>query len=182
MGWPGRVATVRTSSWPADDAKVASLAARAGGDQQRRGQHDRRRQRDGDQSDRGLHRQSFMRGPDRDADHRASASQMMQADNARDLPGAASPWTTLIDSTVSVTTGTATARRTPARPRRRWSVGKKQRAQRRPSKPTAPGDRIMVEILQDAGESPATSREFRNHHRQYCGGSDSRKWRNRGKG
>jgi hypothetical protein len=39
------------------------------------------------------------------------------------------------------------------------------------TKPTVPGDRIMVQILQDAGESPANIREFRRIHRQHCGDS-----------
>jgi hypothetical protein len=39
------------------------------------------------------------------------------------------------------------------------------------TKPTVPGDRIMVEILQDAGESSANIREFRRVRWQHCGDS-----------
>jgi hypothetical protein len=37
------------------------------------------------------------------------------------------------------------------------------------SKPAGPGDRIMAEILQCAGESPAARSRFCRNRRQYCG-------------
>ena len=44
----------------------------------------------------------------------------------------------------------------------------------RPSKPAPPCDRVMVEILHCAGESPATSGDCNRHHRQHCGGTPSK--------
>src|ERR1700687_831269 len=49
----------------------------------------------------------------------------------------------------------------------------------RPSKPAASGDRVMAEILECAGESPAACKVFRSNHGQYCGKTAQKmaKWR-----
>lgn len=38
------------------------------------------------------------------------------------------------------------------------------------AKPTVPGNRIMFQILRDAGESLRDFRQLRHHGGQYCGG------------
>jgi hypothetical protein len=78
---------------------------------------------------------------------------------------------TLIDSTVSVTARHSES--APIASVAAMALVKREEATGagRLTKPTAPGDRIMVQILQDAGESPANIREFRRIHRQHCGDS-----------
>jgi hypothetical protein len=78
---------------------------------------------------------------------------------------------TLIDSTVSVTTRHSES--APIASVAAMALVSREEATGagRPTKPTAPGDRIMVKILHDAGESPANIREFRRVRRQYCGNS-----------
>jgi hypothetical protein len=92
---------------------------------------------------------------------------------ARDAYGSGSAMAALIDNTVIVTTrqsdNVPNASEVAMAPS---SLGDATGA-RLPSKPIVPDNRIMGPFPCGSGPNHPPSREFCNHHRQHCGGSDS---------
>src|SRR6201990_2319893 len=87
---------------------------------------------------------------------------------------------TLIDSTVRVTirhsdNAPIASEAATARVNRCEATGAE-----RLTKPAAPGDRIMAEFLQRAGESPATTQNLKRTAGN-IGAAEPRKWQNGGK-
>src|SRR5229473_2521767 len=66
----------------------------------------------------------------------------------------------LIESTVRVTIRHSESAPTASEPATAWVSLDDAKDATRPSKPVPPGDRIMAEILECAGESPATLSDF----------------------
>jgi hypothetical protein len=120
------------------------------GDQQRRGQQDRHRQRDGNKDDRCFHHGSIAM--------LITAKLRRAWKSVSSYAGIGIAMETLIESTVRVTIrhsdnepiASVAATASASRDEATGADGL--------SKPAGPGDRIMAEILQGAGESPEASR------------------------
>ena len=76
---------------------------------------------------------------------------------------------TLIDNTVSVTTRHSDS--VPIASEVAMALANREEATGAGwfAKPTVPGNRIMLWILQDEGESPRDFRQLHHHGGQYCG-------------
>jgi hypothetical protein len=132
------------------------------GDQQRRGQQDRHRQRDGDKDDRCFHHGSI-----------AMLITAKIANGLKSVSGYAGigiAIETLIESNVRVTIrhsdsepiASVAATASASRDEATGAEGL--------SKPAGPGDRIMAEILTSRANHPQHP-EFCRNRRQYCGGA-----------
>jgi hypothetical protein len=125
-------------------------AARTSGNQKRDCKQDRHRQREGHQSNRCFHHGPIAIGIVNDANGKCA-----------DYPTNGVAIETLIESTVSVTT--RHSENAPIASVAAIALVNREEATGagRLTKPTVPDDRIMVQFLQDAGESPANSGQFR---------------------
>ena len=89
---------------------------------------------------------------------------------------------TLIDSTVRVTIRHSDSAPIASEVATAWVNRDEATGAERLAKPTAPDDRIMVEFLQDAGESPAIAGNLAPTCWQYCGGERIENGKISGKG
>jgi len=94
---------------------------------------------------------------------------MMQTENRWNYPAIGIATVALIDSTVNVTTRQSDSVPIASEVAMALVNRKLATGTGRLPKPAVPDDRIMVYILQNADESPATSREFRRDSRLHCG-------------
>src|SRR5882672_1657907 len=85
----------------------------------------------------------------------------------------------LAESTVRVTIRQSDTAPSASEAATAWVSPDEATSAARPSKPAASGDRVMAEILECAGESPAACKVFRSNHGQYCGKTARKmaKWR-----
>jgi hypothetical protein len=128
---------------------IAVFATRAGDDKEQGRKQNRHREREGYQSNRCFHHGPIAIGIVNDANRKAA-----------DYPANGVAIETLIDSTVSVTT--RHSENAPIASVAAMALVNREEATGagRLTKPTMPGDRIMVQFLQDAGESPANIRQL----------------------
>ena len=75
----------------------------------------------------------------------------------------------LVESTVRVTIRHSDTAPSASEAATAWVSPDEATSAARPSKPAASGDRVMAEILECAGESPAACKVFRSNHGQYWG-------------